>query len=180
MSNRAEAFQNAVDKTNSQDLAAGLMAERDKSRQGFLENGQADPVKRRPRGGNRALQDYQMQLTLLEQQKKKRELMGEEEQKQGRETHSLKRLRVDTQAEQSYNNSSSPPTARKNRRKGAAGSIANTEPVDQNPQQGHISSATAVVQDTTSQDVSLLDTNRMQGEGGKDREPEVVMILPTR
>ena len=167
----------------SQDFAAGHMAEQGRNGQGFLENGQAHPVERRPsgmhhalqdymmqlmlleekkpganralqanvmlleeneHGGNHALQEYQMQLMLLEQQKKKRI----EEQKQGRETHSLKRPRVDTQAEQSCNNSSSTPMARKNRRRGAAGENANTEPVDKNPQQAHISSATAVNQDT--------------------------------
>ena len=77
-----QADQTAINYTISQDFAAGCIAEQEKNLQGFLGNEQADPFAAQVAAGsraNRALQDYQTQLMLLEQQDKKRLLLAQEE-----------------------------------------------------------------------------------------------------
>ena len=170
--------QNAVNYTISQDFAAGLIAEQEKNLQGFLGNGQADPLAAQvatgPRG-NHALQVYQMQLMLLEQQNKKRLLLAREErsaqeqQRYYQYTAAMgKRPRIDTQAEQSYITSASSPKSRKKQRDGVGGRSTNTDLSDKMAQQAHGSSMTAINRDAASHDDSDLGTKGMRSPKDQD------------
>lgn len=185
MSTPAQAAQTAVEYTISQDFAAGQIAEQDKNLQGFLDNGQVGPTGPGIHSGNHALQDYQMQLMLLEQQNKKRLLfVRQEEQKleQQREASTLvsqqmgatrKRSRGDTQAEQACRNSSSASRTRKSQRKYAGGSVTNIErPEGNTPQE---SSATTTNRGAIGQDVS--DMHRDTSRSARDRGHEVRITL---
>ncbi len=197
MANLAQAVQTAVAYTISQDFAAGYIVEQEKNLQGFLEDGRADQAAGR---GNHALQYYQMQLMLLEQQNKKRLLMArqdqdeqdqeeqlEEQLEEEREAHAFvaqqmaaprKRSRVDTQTEQLHSGSTTAPRTRKKQRKRAGGGVTDTQSPDQNLQHACRSSPTAVDQDTTDHDLSDLDRNRLRSS--KDMEHEVMMTSQLR
>ena len=180
--------QTATNYTISQDFAAGLIAEQEKNLQGFLGNEQADPSAAQlatgPRG-NYALQDYQMQLMLLEQQNKKRLLLAREEQpaqEQQLYYQSMaamgKRPRIDTQAEQSYITSASSPRPRKKQRDDAGGRSTNTDLSDKVAQQAHESSMTAINRDAASHDDSDLSAKEMRSP--KDQDHLLVMTLHMR
>ena len=180
--------QTAINYTISQDFAAGVIAEQEKSLQGFLANGQADSsaaqVATIPRG-NHALQDYQMQLMLLEQQNKKRLLLAREErpeqEQQGYYQYMAamrKRPRIDTQAEQSYITSASSSRSRKRQRDGAGGRSTNTDLSDKLAQQAHGSSMTAINRDAAGHDESDLGMKGMRSP--KDQDHVLVMTSQIR
>lgn len=183
-----KADQTAIDYTISRDFAAGLIAEQEKSLQGFLGDGQADPVAAQGAtiaAGNHALQDYQMQLMLLEQQNKKRLLLAREgrpaqEQQKYHQymAATRKRPRIDTQAEQSYITSTSSPISRKKQRDRAGGRSTNNDLSDKMAKQAHGSSMTAINRDAAGHDESDLDMNGMRSP--KDRDHGLVMALQIR
>ncbi len=93
-----EILKAAIDYTISQDFAAGHSAEQGRRLRGFHGEGNSNdstyvpwfyPPSLSQRShitpGNHALQDYQMQLMLLEQQNKKRLLMARQEQDEDKE-----------------------------------------------------------------------------------------------
>lgn len=139
---KLQADQTAIDYTVSRDFAAGVMAEQEKNLQGFLDNGEVElPAAEKGAGAakNHALQDYQMQLMLVEQQSKKSRLMAQKGNSPSQSQHmatTRKRSRVDTQAEQS-------------RKKGTI-------------------SVTATKQDATGHDESYLDWNGMRSAKDKE------------
>ena len=185
---QSQVDQTAINYTISQDFAAGFITEQEKSLQGFLGNGQADPFTAQvvpgPRG-NHALQDYQMQLMLLEQQNKKRLLLAREERpaQEQQEYYQYmaamrKRPRIDTQAEQSYMASTSSPRSRKKQRDGAGGSSTNADLSDKIAQQAHGSSMTAINRDAADHDDSDLGMEGMKNP--KDQDHVLVMTSQIR
>ena len=81
-----EAVKAAIEYTISQDLAAGHTAEQARRLRGFHGDDTSNLIQlSQTTAGNHQLQDYQMQLMLLEQQNKKRLMMARQEQAEDEE-----------------------------------------------------------------------------------------------
>ena len=184
MSIPAQSSQTAVEYTISQDFAAGYIAEQEKNLQGFLEKGQEDLATIGPLVGSHKLQDYQMQLMLLEQQTKKRLLMarteqditpGKQEQERGLQALEAQQMATTRKRPRPEVFVDSAPASRikRARPKGPGKSRANIQESDKVSVQDHPSLATAVNQDSLGLDISNLDRNNTNCSEYKDHEVKI-------